>query len=271
MAPALGRVTARPLLGRGVGVGPSHRTPAEPSRGDGAALGPRPVEARGSHGAQVTLYVFVAPPATHGLGSGPGSSGVQGPRCRRPRPARPVPARAEGVEVVAPTAPSAPPLESDGYPRRKQPVHPNRLKRAPPPQAVCRAGAQCAGVPRARPRCAQWERPHPASWRPRQGGAGLRPWAQALPSTPVRKAFSTAWVPGRAGRRGAGHVPRGHVPPRWPGRPPAAAGPRPGRPGGTRAGPYRPTYERERKRRKKCGKTAAGKHPRVGQGWRRRS
>ena len=49
---------------------------------------------------------------------------------------RPAPARAEGVEVVAPAAPSAPPLESDGYPRRKQPVHPNRLKRAPPPLAV---------------------------------------------------------------------------------------------------------------------------------------
>ena len=87
------------------------------------------VEARGSHSTQVTLYVFVAPPATHGLDSGPGSRGVQGPRRGRPTLVRPAPARAEGVEVVAPAAPSAPPLESDGYPRRKQPVHPNRYIR----------------------------------------------------------------------------------------------------------------------------------------------
>ncbi len=38
---------------------------------------------------------------------------------------RPAQAQAEEVEVVAPPAPSALPLESDGYPRRKQPVHPN--------------------------------------------------------------------------------------------------------------------------------------------------
>ena len=52
-------------------------------------------------------------------------------QCRRwrPTPLRSAPARAEEVEVVAPAAPSAPPLESDGYPRRKQPenrtLHPN--------------------------------------------------------------------------------------------------------------------------------------------------
>ena len=83
------------------------------------------VEARGSHSTQVTLYVFMAPPATHGLDSGPGSRDVPGPRRGGPTPVRPAPARAEEVEVVAPAAPSAPPLESDGYPRRKQLVHPN--------------------------------------------------------------------------------------------------------------------------------------------------
>ena len=43
--------------------------------------------------------------------------------------------------------------------------------------------------------------PHPACWRPEPGGAALRLWAQALPSTPVRKALSTVWVVGQAGRR----------------------------------------------------------------------
>jgi len=32
------------------------------------------VEARGSHSTQITLYVFVAPPATHGLDSGRGAA-----------------------------------------------------------------------------------------------------------------------------------------------------------------------------------------------------
>jgi len=52
------------------------------------------VEARGSHSTQITLYVFVAPPATHGLGSGRGAAackalGAEGRRScgpRRPEP-----------------------------------------------------------------------------------------------------------------------------------------------------------------------------------------
>ena len=74
-----------------------------------------------SRSRQVTLFVVAAPPAAHGLRAGR--------PLRRPggATARPDAAHAEGVEVVAPAAPSAPPLESDGYPSSKQPVHPNSL------------------------------------------------------------------------------------------------------------------------------------------------
>ena len=50
-------------------------------------------------------------------------------------------------------------------------------------------------------RPASWVRPHTASQRSHAGeSAGLRPWAQAIPITPVRSAFEV-WLVGRAGRR----------------------------------------------------------------------
>jgi len=80
---------------------------------------------RPGRGTQVTLYVFVAPPATQGLGCRTGGE-VRGPVARAARPGAARASPSEGVEVVTPAAPSALQLESDGYPRRKQPVHPNK-------------------------------------------------------------------------------------------------------------------------------------------------
>ena len=80
---------------------------------------------RPGRGTQVTLYVFVAPPATQGLGCRTGGE-VRGPVARAARPGAARASPSEGVEVVTPAAPSALQLESDCYPRRKQPVHPNK-------------------------------------------------------------------------------------------------------------------------------------------------
>ena len=68
-----------------------------------------------------------------------------------------------------------------------------------------------------------WVRLHrdTASRRPHAGeSAFLRQQAQALPSTPGRRAFSTARLVGWGRRRWAGHILLGHVPP----FPPAPAG-----------------------------------------------
>ena len=107
------------------------------------------------------------------------------PRARSPPPAASGAGRTGGVEVESPAAPSASPLESDGYPSSRQPVHPHRLKSTRPPLAVHwleLAETGCAGIPRARPQCARWVRPHPPAGGP-SGRRGLRPWAQTLPST----------------------------------------------------------------------------------------
>ena len=59
------------------------------------------------------------------------------------------------------------------------------LKSTRPPLAVHwleLAETGCAGIPRARPQCARWVRPHPPAGGP-SGRRGLRPWAQTFPST----------------------------------------------------------------------------------------
>ena len=61
----------------------------------------------------------------------------------------------------------------------------NGLKSTRPPLAVHwleLAETGCAGIPRARPQCARWVRPHPPAGGP-SGRRGLRPWAQTFPST----------------------------------------------------------------------------------------
>jgi len=124
VGPALSWATARRPSrwpGRGVGAGPSHCTPAGP------------------HDERVTLFVIAVPPAAHGLGAGrespPGRGGEAAPA------AGPAAAHARGVEVVAPAAPAAPPLESDSYPSSEQPVHPTSLNRTQPPLADGWTGA----------------------------------------------------------------------------------------------------------------------------------
>ena len=80
-------------------------------------------------------------------------------------------------------------------------------------------------------------------------------------NTPVRRAFSTAWLLGRrAGRdaRWAGHIPRGHVPPQAGPARRAATGRRPDRLGRSPGRPVH-TYVRVRAREKKKeeGRTAS--------------
>jgi len=82
--------------------------------------------------------------------------------------------------------------------------------------------------------------PTPPAGGPVRGGAG---YARRRRHTlaPVRKAFSTVWLPGRAGRRvGSSRPPRSRPPPLAGPARRTAAGPRPGRLGWARAGPYRP-------------------------------
>ena len=72
---------------------------------------------------------------------------------------------------------------------------------------VDRRGTVCIGGPAGETPRASWVGPHAARWRLRAGeSAGLRPWTQALPSTPVRSAYSTVRLVGWAGRV-AGHIP----------------------------------------------------------------
>ncbi len=128
---ALGRDNGRRWRGPGgsTGAGPGYCKPAGTLPGSCEVTALDRVTARrpGRPGCckQVTLYVFVAPPATHGLGCRAGGE-VRGPVARAARPGASRTSPAEGVEVVTPAAPSALQLESDGYPRRKQPVHPNK-------------------------------------------------------------------------------------------------------------------------------------------------
>ena len=76
---------------------------------------------------------------------------------------------------------------------------------------------------------------------------GLRWYAQTLPSTTLRRAFSTVWLVGQAGQRVGWSRPRGH--PRWQDRR-AVRLPAGGRTGWAEAqvGPYRPTRASKKER-----------------------